>query len=482
MKDKTENLTKNNLYWLYLTGGFLILFLPLLFLPPWFTPIGWGKTIVFRLFVSLLVFFFLWQILYKKVQFLEIKRAIKSISPAFWLLIALFLIYLLSTVFSLDPHFSLWGDPIRSGGFINFSFYILFAIFIFLIIQQKDWQKIWDFSIVIGILASIITIFQQFGIYSKFFIPFAVRPGGPVGNPIFLATYLLLLTFLSLSFLFQSKNLAKKIFYLTSVLLFLFVVFALTQSRGAYLGISVGFLWFLFAYPKKLKKLKISAGIILVLIILSIYFLNIFLKSHLDLYTKIYERIPFPVNNFVDRLLSLFEGPGVEKGRISSWKISFQALKDRPLLGYGPENFMIGFDKYYDPKLPRLLIITPERGGAEWWDRAHNFVFDISVTAGLPALIIYLSFFGILLWQLQKIKKESQETAFLSHGLQATFLGYLTAIFFSFDWFETYLISFLLIAYSFHLISSANLKEGVHFEEKEIKKPGQLLFIDIRLQ
>jgi len=130
---------------------------------------------------------------------------------------------------------------------------------------------------------------------------------------------------------------------------------------------------------------------------------------------------------------------------------------------------MIGFDKYYDPKLPRLAQ-TFKEGGAEWWDRAHNFIFDISVTAGLPALMIYLSFWGVLLWQLQKIKRKNQETALLPHGLQATFLGYLTAIFFSFDWFETCLISFLLIGYSFYLISGANLKQKVNLEEERNKR------------
>ncbi|GAI66785.1 unnamed protein product, partial [marine sediment metagenome] len=58
------------------------------------------------------------------------------------------------------PHFSLWGNPYRSGGFVNFSFYIIFAVITFLIVRQKDWQKIWDFTIIVGILISIITIFQ----------------------------------------------------------------------------------------------------------------------------------------------------------------------------------------------------------------------------------------------------------------------------------------------------------------------------------
>ncbi|MGB2762234.1 MAG: tetratricopeptide repeat protein, partial [Minisyncoccales bacterium] len=83
---------------------------------------------------------------------------------------------------------------------------------------------------------------------------------------------------------------------------------------------------------------------------------------------------------------------------------------------------------------------------------AHNFIFDIGVTAGIPALIIYLSLFTVLFSGLQKLKKVKPEKVVIYHGIQATFLAYFTANFFSFDVFSTNLISFLLIAYSLSLI------------------------------
>ncbi len=445
MKDKQIILPQNRFRWFYLIGFFLILALPLLVLPPWFTPFGWGKTIVFRIILSILIFFFIKQVLSKKISSAYIKDKIKTVSLAFWLLFALFGIYLLSTIFSLDRSFSFWGSPYRSGGFVNFAFYIIFAVITFLIVRQKDWQKIWDFTIIVGILISIITIFQQFGIFSKFFIPFTIRPVGTIGNPIFLAIYLLLLTFLTLSFGIKSKNRTKKAFYFFSLLLFLSVVIILTQTRAAFAGLAMGSLWFLFAYPKKIKKLKIIFAIILVFVLFGMYSAKIYLDSHL----YVYQKMPPIISSTVDRTLSMFEPTKSGESRISAWKVSWEALKDRPVLGYGPENFSIGFDKYYDPSLPG---ITPW----PWWDRAHNFIFDISVTAGIPALIIYLSLFGTLFWQLQKVKRRQPETAIICHGLQATFIAYLVANFFSFDIFDTYLISFLLIGYSLHLISTYN--------------------------
>lgn len=462
---KSSNLTQNNSYWFYLAGFFLILALPLLVLPPWFTPIGWGKTIVFRIILSILIFLFIVQILLKKISFEYVKNKIKFMPLLFRIFSILFCLYLLATIFSVDVSYSLWGDPFRAGGFITFSFYILFAIIIFLIIRQKNWQSILDFSIVIGILVSIVAIFQQFGIFSKFFISFTIRPGSTLGNPIFLAIYLLLIIFLTLTFGLLSKNRIKKIFYFFSLLLFFSVSIILTQTRAALVGLIIGFLWFFFGYPKKMRLLKISAMIILVFVILGMYATKTYLDSHL----YVYKKMPPIVSNTVDRVLSTFEGIKIIESRVSVWKISLNALKERPILGYGPENFHIGFDKYYDPLLPQVgssNIIE----GVEWFDRAHNFILDISIAAGIPTLIAYLSFFGALLWQLQVVKKKQPETAVICHGLQATFISYLIANFFSFDTFDTYLLSSLLIGYSFHLISNYNPDFQTEFQSTNNKK------------
>ena len=451
MKTQIEKMQLHNkFYWFYLVGFFVILTLPILNLPPWFSPPDWGKTIVFRILLSILIFVFLWQALSKE------QITIKTSLP-FWLLVSLLGIFLLANIFSLDPHFSFWGSPYRSGGFLNFAFYIIFAILAFLIVRRNDWQKIWDFAFIVGILVSIIAIFQQFGILSKVFIPFSGRPPSTVGGPIFLAIYLLLLSFLALSFGLKQTGL-KKLFYFLSFLLFLSVAIFITQTRAVFVGLAIGFLWFFFAYPKKLILIKIFAGLLLILGVFGLYFL----KTHPEVYATQNDIVRSAIN----RILSIPEG---DESRISAWKVSLEALKDRLVLGHGPENFSIGFDRYYDPSLPQIEKMPGVVHS--WWDRAHNFVFDIGVTAGIPALIIYLSLFGVLFWQLQRLKyypnpapeQSSVQGRFtndsvIAHGIQATFIGYLVANFFSFDTFSTYLISFLLIGYSLYLISANSNK------------------------
>ena len=124
--ENKDTVSENKFYYLYLIGFFLILALPLLNLPPWFSPPDWGKTIVFRIIMASLIFLFVWQILSKKTDntFSAIVENIlhrkSRVFWGFWLLIALFGIFLLATVFSQDPYFSFWGSSYRSGGFLNF--------------------------------------------------------------------------------------------------------------------------------------------------------------------------------------------------------------------------------------------------------------------------------------------------------------------------------------------------------------------------
>ncbi len=436
---------QNKLYWLYLVGFFLIILQILNIIPPWFTPTDWGKAICFRIILSIVIFLFIWQVIYKKINFSEIKNKIKSVSLSLCLLFSFLGVYLLSTIFSLNPNFSLWGNPSRNGGFVNLAFYIIFSVLLFLIIRDRNWQKIWDFSIFIGIIVSIIAILQQVGAFSERLISIDFRPISTMGNPILLSIYLTLLTFLPLSFAIKEKKLYKKIFYYFSFALFLIINVFLTQTRGTMAGLVIGFIWFLFSYPKKLKTLKISLAIILLL--------SLFLIRYLDNHFYILNNQPYIIRSAIGRAISLIEGPKIMESRLSTWKVSLNALKERPILGYGPENFMIAFSKYYDPALPRLGYTLSEES-VEWFDRAHNIVFDISVTAGILALLIYLAFFGALFWQLEKCKKRSSEISLISHGIQATILAYLGSLFFGFDSVSTFLSAFILIGYSFHLISN----------------------------
>jgi tetratricopeptide (TPR) repeat protein len=70
--------------------------------------------------------------------------------------------------------------------------------------------------------------------------------------------------------------------------------------------------------------------------------------------------------------------------------VSWEAFKERPVLGWGQENFKIAYNRYFDPE---YLYYE----GA-WFDRAHNKIAEVAVQTGVIGLIGYISifFFGLL--------------------------------------------------------------------------------------
>lgn len=442
MKNKEENNQKNKTYAIYKYLFLIISTLPLVILPPFLSSPDWDKTIIFRIAMAVIIAMFLWNA-FKNRMGKEIKAKIKPIKILFFLLSAIFFLFLLSTIFSQDVSFSLWGSPYRAGGFVTFSFYIFFSLLAFLIIKSEDWDQLLNWSLGIGWLVSLIAIFQSFSIFNKFLVSFSKAPPSTTGNSILLALYCLLLFFVALAFFIKTKEKGKKIFYGITALLFGFVIL-LTSCRAVYLGIVAGLFYFVFFYPQKGKKLRVIkiVGIaMLALVVAGVIYVNTvpelpnFIKQNRVL-SNISTRLSY-------KLI-------VGESRFSGWQIMLGEVKEKPILGWGPENLQIGYDKYYNPNLPGIIKL--------WWDRAHNFMLEIAISSGIPALIVYILFFALLFFELQKIKKryinseQTTEYPILCHMVQGSFVAYFVADFFSLDSFVTYIILFLLVGYSFNLV------------------------------
>ncbi len=455
-------------------GFFFISSLPFWAVPPLLHPAPWGKTIIFRIILSILIFFFVYQITFRKDIFLFRdfwSRPVKLILGLLTLLLSLFF---LSTIFSQDISFSLWGSPYRAGGFINFAFYIILSILAFLTINGRDWKKLLDFSICIGVLVTLFGIGQYFKMFSSFIVSAESAIPSTMGNSSLLAIYLSFLFFIALSLGIKEKSIAMRTFYFSSILLFIFGIF-LSGARSTYLGLIIGLIFFLFFYPKKITRLKIAVGCFLIFPLLTVYYLNAFPTPPNFIEKNATSNRIF---SYLVARTSLKTAIGDLAGaRFSTWNIGLQAVKEKPILGWGPENFSIGFDKYYDPSLPQV--------GTLWWDRAHNFLIEYATTGGMLFLIIYLLLIGTLIWQLQKVKKQTASIQLpannasnptTAHGLQAAFIAYLINIFFTFDSIDTYLLFFLFVGYCLYLISSLQTDPALKNNNNNTSPPSSFLY------
>jgi len=115
--------------------------------------------------------------------------------------------------------------------------------------------------------------------------------------------------------------------------------------------------------------------------------------------------------------------------------MSIQGFKEKPLLGWGQDNFPYVFAKYHDPHM---------YGQEPWFDRSHNVFFDWLIAAGALGLLSHLALYGVAAYLTLKTRGFSKGEKSLIYGvLIAQFVNNL----FIFDNLASYILFFALLAY-----------------------------------
>ncbi|MBI4122986.1 MAG: O-antigen ligase family protein [Parcubacteria group bacterium] len=392
-----------------------------------FHPQAWAQSSVFRVLTAGLVSLLLLQQLLRPF---DKKALLERLGSAKIVLIPLSLfavVLAIATLFSQDPYFSFWGTPARGWGLLNDFLLMLFAVGAFLFLSHEDWKKVWGVALAAGVGVAGIALIQTFGLLPSVFNATGLGAPGTLGSSIVLGLYLVLLAFAALA--------------LRKFPLFLFFAFAvaLTLSRSSWIGFAAGIIFFLAFFPRKQVRWRAAALIllacgVLVLLIINLVALPSFVKD-----------IPL-LSPLLSRAWQDLQWENVfDLSRILAWQIELKALAEKPLLGWGPYNSSIGFNKYFDP-------IVTQAHARPYFDTSHNEFLDIALGSGFLGLAAYLWFIGAFLWKLQKSALENRWQARM---VQAGIIGGHAALFFFPFMFSTHLLFFLLIAYGLHLSAAA---------------------------
>ena len=208
---------------------------------------------------------------------------------------------------------------------------------------------------------------------------YADRVFSTVGYPISLAAYLTLMMGAALALYFKSDARWERWLWLSTMAL-MAACWLYTYTRGAMLGcaVAIPILAFL-AYRRmgSLKPLLLPVAIITVGII-SAMLLN---PQSLDLFGRIAQ------TNVADTLEETPEGGDTSvTTRFLMWRDAIPMIADRPLFGYGLDNFAEPFSHYESKELRAFL---PE----QTVDKAHNELVQVAATTGLLGLAAYLWIF-----------------------------------------------------------------------------------------
>ncbi|GIW65216.1 MAG: hypothetical protein KatS3mg093_195 [Candidatus Parcubacteria bacterium] len=368
------------------------------------------KALLFRSLVSLSFVFIVWLYLINPGSFPK--------NNYLFLAIVLFLIAnILSTVFSVTPYRSFWGNAERMEGLWSMFFYLGYLFLLLTIFQfSPERRKIIFISILI--VTTLISLIQ----INQAFFQGNVRPSATLGNATYIGFVNLLMIFLILFFFADSRNLSEKAIYL--LLIFVnFISLLGSQTRGSILGLLTGIIFALFFYGLFIK-VKTSKKILFFalgfLIILSFYF---FLKT--DFALKIIG---------INRLAETLKNPVSVFPRIFAWKIFLDAFKEKPIFGWGQESLPIAFFSHFDP---RLYLYEKAI-----FDRPHNKFIEVLVSTGIVGFMTWVLIFVAFVYYLIKQNFNLYQKSILFGSLFA----YLGQVFSLFDMQASYLIFFFILS------------------------------------
>jgi O-antigen ligase len=429
---------------------FFIFFTPLIKLDRFFFPFVGPKSLYFMGLVEII--FFLWVLLI----FTDRKYRPKFNFVLFFVLVYLFSFFL-STIFGVDPGYSFWSKHERMTGLLMQLHLFAFFLVLSSTFKEEDFKIFFAFSVFVSILVGFIAISN---IKEE-----SMRGGGTLGNESFLGTYLLFNVFFALYLFFRAKS-GIKIFSAVSFFILIFFLlhcgvklekqsfasflldfFYKSGARAAKISfygalILIFFIWLANSKNKALKFIGLPSLILGVSVVI------------FALYS-----VMFSPESFFRKKIE--QEIGSFGGRFYVWQTSMEAFREKPIFGFGPENFEFAFLKHYNPCFGR-----GDCGGDVWYDRAHNAIFDTLVSQGLVGLISYfLLIFGtvFLLWK-KFLKKEFD--FWTSSVFTALFAAYFVQNLTVFDMVSSYLMLFFTLSF----ISSLERKEI----EGKVEKPREV--------
>ncbi|MEK7530610.1 MAG: O-antigen ligase family protein [Patescibacteria group bacterium] len=400
-------------------GIFLTPFIPLIVANDFFFPFITGKNFTFRVIVEAIA------TLWVALALIDVTARPRR-SVLLWATGAFVLSILVSAVVGENFHKSFFSNFERMEGWLGLAHMGAFFLVTTSVMQgEKIWRWFWNTSLAVSVVVGIYCVFQLAGLAE-------IHQGGTridatLGNATYLAVYMLFHVFIALLALARWTN-GNKLLQLAYAAIAVFdaVLIFYSATRGSMLGLAGGLMLaglVMVIWGKGLEKLRMAGAAMFIVVILAAGFLYMVKDSD---YVKNHE--------IFGRLTSLSLSEGAT--RFTVWSMAIQGVMERPIFGWGQENFNYIFNKYYKASM---------YGQEPWFDRAHNVIMDWLVAGGIVGIVLYLSLYVIVIWYLFRPGSpfDVVEKALLIGLLAAHAFHNL----FVFDQLVSYMFFFLILGY-----------------------------------
>ena len=314
--------------------------------------------------------------------------------PRSWLLVlwgAVLAIALLASATGISIERSLWSTYDRVHGVVNSAHWLALAVVLVSIVQSgRQWRVLLALNLAVSVVVALVAIGRFHGLdlpYLRESPEVTWRVSASLGSSAYLGHYALLNGFVACGLAMRLLSVRPSSctatspawpcgLYLLAALLN-FWAMALSGALGAYVALvpAVGALALAFAVfgqGKAGRRIGAASLAVVGVIGASLGFL-FFVDNPLKVRSQdgpVVKRLAF----------ASIEGRTTQT-RLAAWRAGLDGIAERPLLGWGPENFIVPFGKYGTGV---ATTTNPH-------DRAHNEFIEEATAKGLLGAVAYIA-------------------------------------------------------------------------------------------
>ena len=365
-----------------------------------------------------------------------------------------------------SPTRSMWSSYERMQGVFDLAHWFAFVIIAASVFRSlRDWRLVFSVNLGLSTLVCVLGLGQHLGVWNSELLGDSNRISSTLGNATYVGAYALINALIGLGLVIQSIGRSSqrqgvgesggrsvrrrrrrgasqgsgvdfiplfRVLWVAAILVNLWALW-LSGTRGAVVGFSAALLVFSVAYaiwggiPAARKA---SIGLILLVTI--------------GLGVLVLARATTVLDPIKDSSLMLSRVSAISlddrsiRGRVVSAEAGMRAFLDRPLFGWGPENYLSAWGRYFDL----------DSGITERFDQAHSKLVEELTTKGLIGLLSYLAIWGSMAYAvLRSLRRRSGYDQLFVGVIGAALIAYFVQNLFLFDTPATVMQFALLVSF-----------------------------------
>jgi len=337
-----------------------------------------------------------------------------------WLILVFLAWVLLTSFTSISVSTAFFGKYRRFEGFFSF---LTYAATYFLVVQLADrpgrMRSLARTLMISGMVVAFYGVLQSVGMDPINWgsnLPFeANRAFSTFGNPDLLGGFLIFPLTISVAMALSESRIGWRIFYWATFLVTVWTWIA-SAVRGAWIGGAVAIAIVIFAAV--LARTKLNA--------VDWSFAGLTGVAAAGLVARSMT-MPGTVFNVPERLASIFKfGEGSALTRFEIWQSAINAIKARPILGFGADTFRLVFPRY------KPVAYVKDAGYLSVADNVHDYPLQLMAGIGIVGFLLLYGLFGwaLILGAPKAFARGKGTERLLVAGFWAAAVGYLIHLFF----------------------------------------------------